>query len=174
MSSIEYASLNEEDYLPNAANRKKKTSTLGPFPMRTSGQRIFYSTGLAYLTGISYGTLYGTYRGLMTAKLPNFRVRMNAVVNQVSRYGTWSANSLAVMAMQTAIFDGLYSSIRGQEDSWNAILGAFTSGFVFKSTAGIRSATVTGALLASAVGSYVLVDNLVFSREIKKEVPLPQ
>lgn len=35
----------------------------GPFPMKNTWDRLYYGTGLAYLGGLSYGTIYGAWRG---------------------------------------------------------------------------------------------------------------
>ena len=57
------------------------------------------------LLGLSYGGIYGTYRGLRTAPNNMFKVRMNSIVNQTTRYGPWAANSLGVLTLSWAILD---------------------------------------------------------------------
>lgn len=116
--------------------------------------------------------MYGTWRGFRTAKVPAFKVRMNNVANQVGRYGTWAGNSMGIMTMQWAIIDSMYSYIRGETDYYNHVGAAFTSGYLFKVTAGQRPAIVTGALLASAVSAFGLIDTFVLSERIVG-VPTP-
>jgi import inner membrane translocase subunit TIM23 len=57
--------------------------------------------------------------------------------------------------MTWAIFDNLYASLRDDKDDYvNHVGAAFTSGFLFKSTIGLRQAMTSGLLLSSVVLSY--------------------
>ena len=47
--------------------------------------------------GLAYGGVYGTYRGLATSPNRLFKVQLNSVINQTTRYGPWAANSLGVL-----------------------------------------------------------------------------
>lgn len=62
----------------------------GPFPMKNGSDIIYYGTGIAYMSGLTLGSAYGVWRGLVTAKVPNWTVRTNNVVNQVGRYVDFS------------------------------------------------------------------------------------
>lgn len=66
-------------------------------PMRTTGDKIWYGTGVAYFAGLAYGGIYGSYKGLKSSPNPLFKVRLNSVINQTTRYGPWAANSLGVL-----------------------------------------------------------------------------
>eukprot|EP00842_Homolaphlyctis_polyrhiza_P005198 jgi/Hompol1/567/HPOL_002550-RA len=181
---IEILYVNEN---PLSAPAVRPTGTFGPLPMRTNTDKLLYGTGLAYLTGrtldsrlqkqdrlrsnafmarvrsqgLSYGAVYGFYRGLQTAQVPNFRVRFNSVLNQATRYGPWAANSLGVMTLGWALLDNTFSMVRGDKsDYFNHIAAAFASGVIFKSTAGIRPALVTGTILAATVSSYGVLEVL--------------
>ncbi|KAL2916307.1 Mitochondrial import inner membrane translocase subunit tim23 [Polyrhizophydium stewartii] len=140
------------------------TGSFGPFPMRTGSDKLLYGTGIAYLTGISYGCVYGLIRGLQTAQVPNFKVRFNSVLNQTTRYGPWAANSLGVMTLTWSIIDNALWTVRGKTDYVNHISAAFASGVLFKSTAGVRPALITGTMLASTVSVYGLFEYLTASR----------
>ncbi|KAJ3346024.1 Mitochondrial import inner membrane translocase subunit tim23 [Kappamyces sp. JEL0680] len=74
-------------------------------PMRTTADKIWYGTGIAYFAGLGYGGIYGTYRGLATAPNSMFKVRLNSVINQTTRYGPWAANSLGVLALSWSLID---------------------------------------------------------------------
>lgn len=124
------------------------------FPMRTAYDKLWYGTGAAYFTGLTYGGIYGTYRGLRTAPNSLFKVRLNSIVNQTTRYGPWAANSLGVLTLGWAIIDSAFASLRGKEDYVNHVGAAFTTGFIFKSTAGLRQAFTSGALLSGVVLIY--------------------
>ncbi|KND03196.1 protein transporter TIM23 [Spizellomyces punctatus DAOM BR117] len=139
---------------------ERQTGTFGPLPMRTNYDKLLYGVGTAYLGGLSGGGVYGALRGLRTAQVPTFKVRMNSVLNQTTRYGPWAANSMGILTMGWALLDNAFEMIRGESDYINHISAAFTSGFIFKSTAGLRPAFLTGSILASVVGSYGLWDKL--------------
>ena len=62
--------------------------------------------------GLTYGGLYGTYRGLKTAPNSLFKVRMNSIVNQTTRYGPWAANSLGVITLGWAMIDKYVSFMK--------------------------------------------------------------
>ena len=56
--------------------------------------------------------------------------------------------------------DSGLASLRGETDYFNHIGAAFASGFIFKSTAGLRPAFLTGSILASVVSSYGIYDKM--------------
>ncbi|KAJ3272058.1 Mitochondrial import inner membrane translocase subunit tim23 [Terramyces sp. JEL0728] len=141
-------------------------------PMRTTADKIWYGTGTAYFAGLAYGGVYGTIRGLQTAPVPLFKVRLNSVLNQTTRYGPWAANSLGIMTMAYTCIDSIFESIRGKTDYGNHIAAAFTSGFLFKSTAGLRPAVLTGTILSSAVGAYGFFGYLSTKKAIVAEPKL--
>ena len=153
---IEYLFIDENPFAtkPN----KRPSGTFGPLPMRTGFDKLLYGCGAAYLAGLTYGGVYGTIRGLQTAQLNTFNVRMNSILNQSTRYGPWAANSMGIMTMGWAIIDNTLEALRGTNDYYNHIGSAFLSGFIFKSTAGLKPAFLTGSILASIVSSYGLYD----------------
>jgi hypothetical protein len=53
--------------------------------------------------------------------------------------------------MAYGIFDNIYSELRGTDDYQNHLAAAFTAGYLFKCTAGIRPALISGSLLSSVV-----------------------
>lgn len=143
------------DEHPFIKQKERPQGSFGILPMRTGTDKLLYGTGVAYMSGLAYGGIYGTVRGLQTAQLPTFKVRMNSILNQTTRYGPWAANSLGVMTMTWALLDNTCELLRdGTKDYWNHVGSAFASGFLFKCTAGLRPALITGSLLGSAVSAY--------------------
>lgn len=119
---IEFVFIQENPMQRILDKDRPRGSFLGIFPMRTGYDKIWYGTGIAYfsgnylelflinyisfsLLGLAYGGIYGTYRGLVTAPNALFKVRMNSIINQTTRYGPWAANSLGVLALSWAIVD---------------------------------------------------------------------
>ncbi|KAJ3047153.1 Mitochondrial import inner membrane translocase subunit tim23 [Rhizophlyctis rosea] len=141
-------------------NQAKPTGTFGPLPMRTGFDKLLYGCGTAYLGGLVTGGAFGFIRGLQTAQVPAFKVRMNSVLNQMTRYGPRSANTMGILSMSWATLDNGLEWYRGKNDYGNHIGAAFLSGLIFKSTAGLRPAVFTGALLATIVGAYGAYENV--------------
>ncbi|KAJ3038733.1 Mitochondrial import inner membrane translocase subunit tim23 [Rhizophlyctis rosea] len=137
-------------------NQHRPTGTFGPLPMRTGFDKLLYGCGTAYLGGLITGGAYGFIRGLQTAQVPAFKVRMNSVLNQMTRYGPRSANTMGILSMSWATLDNGLEWYRGKADYGNHVGAAFLSGLIFKSTAGLRPAVFTGVLLSSVVGAYGL------------------
>ena len=118
------------------------------------------------MLGISAGGAYGFYRGLSVASGRSFKLRFNSILNQVTRYGPFAANSLGVVAMSWAILDIGLEKARGVSDYWNHVAAAGVVGALFKSTAGgVRPMVVSSALVSAVVAGYGL-----WSGDIWKEV----
>jgi import inner membrane translocase subunit TIM23 len=60
--------------------------------------------------------------------------------------------------MGWALIDSSIGLVRNTSDYYNHISAAFLSGFIFKSTAGLRPAFLTGSILASVVSVYGVYD----------------
>jgi hypothetical protein len=95
-ADIEYVYLDENPFM--SKNEPRPMGNFGPFPMRTNYDKLLYGSGIAYISGLSYGGIYGTYRGLQTATVPKLNVKINMILNQMTRYGPWAANSMAMMS----------------------------------------------------------------------------
>jgi import inner membrane translocase subunit TIM23 len=170
-NQVEMVFINENPYLPIKDSERPK-GKFGPIPMRTGWDKVNYGTGIAYLTGtyllmigLGYGGVYGTIRGLQTAPNKFLKVRWNSILNQTTRYGPWAANSLGIMsisiiklAMGWAIFDNLYEEIRETNDYYNHVAAAFTSGALFKSTAGLKPALLAGSILSGVVLGFAALE----------------
>ena len=65
---------------------------------------------------------------------PTFRLRMNAVLNQVSRRGTFIGNSAGVIALTYNIFDASIDAARGKHDIYGSVASGALSGALFRCT----------------------------------------
>lgn len=63
------------------------------------------------------------------------------------------------------MFDSIYAGIRDTKDYGNHLGAAFTTGFLFKSTTGLRQAVTSGLLLTSVVGGFGLADNFLLKKD---------
>jgi import inner membrane translocase subunit TIM23 len=84
------------------------------------------------------------------------RLRLNGVLNAVTRRGPFLGNSAGVVAM---VYNGINSTIgyyRGKHDMTNSVLAGAASGAVFKSTRGVRPMMISSGIVASVAGSWAV------------------
>lgn len=84
------------------------------------------------------------------------KLRLNSVLNSMTRRGPFLGNSAGVIAM---VYNGINSTIgyyRGRHDSVNSIVAGALSGMLFKSTKGVRPMMISGGLVASAAGVWAV------------------
>lgn len=88
------------------------------------------------------------------------KLRLNSVLNSVTRRGPFLGNSAGVIAM---VYNGINSTIgyyRGRHDSANSVMAGALSGMLFKSTRGLRPMFISGGLVASAAGAWAVGSSL--------------
>lgn len=84
------------------------------------------------------------------------KLRLNSVLNSVTRRGPFLGNSAGVIAM---VYNGINSTIghyRGRHDSVNSVMAGALSGMLFKSTRGLRPMLISGGLVAGAAGAWAV------------------
>ncbi len=84
------------------------------------------------------------------------KIRLNSVLNSVTRRGPFLGNSAGVIAM---VYNGLNSTIgywRGKHDSANSVMAGALSGMLFKSTRGLKPMLISGGLVAGAAGAWAV------------------
>jgi import inner membrane translocase subunit TIM23 len=84
------------------------------------------------------------------------RLRLNGVLNAVTRRGPFLGNSAGVVAM---VYNGINSTIgyyRGKHDTTNSVLAGALSGAIFKSTRGVRPMAISSGIVASVAGSWAV------------------
>ncbi|KAF2150512.1 Tim17-domain-containing protein [Myriangium duriaei CBS 260.36] len=132
-------------------------------PSRGWSDDLCYGTGVTYLAALTVGGAWGLAEGLN--RLPPGsppKLRLNSALNAVTRRGPFLGNSAGVIAM---VYNGFNSTIgyyRGKHDALNSITAGALSGMVFKSTRGPRQMMISGALVASAAGSWAFTRKLLF------------
>jgi len=133
-------------------------------PSRGWSDDLCYGTGSTYLAALTMGGAWGLVEGLnrMPPSAPP-KLRLNSVLNSVTRRGPFLGNSAGVIAM---VYNGVNSTIgyyRGKHDTANSIVAGALSGMVFKSTRGLRPMVVSGGLVAFVAGAWAVSHG----REIK-------
>ncbi|KAG0314067.1 Mitochondrial import inner membrane translocase subunit tim23 [Dissophora globulifera] len=124
----------------------------GILPSRSWSDDLTYGTGLTYITGLSAGGAYGFYEGLRSSPSPAFKIRLNTVLNSMTRRGPFIGNSAGVLALMYNGISGGITKARGTYDPLNSIAAGALTGALFKSTAGLRAAGSAGGVCAVAAG----------------------
>jgi len=127
-------------------------------PSRGWSDDLCYGTGTTYLSGLAVGGLWGLREGARRPlAVSSARLRINSVLNSVTRRGTFIGNSAGVLAL---VYNAINSSIdgaRGKHDAYGSMAAGGISGALFKCTAGVRPALAAGTLMTGVAGiwSYV-------------------
>jgi import inner membrane translocase subunit TIM23 len=126
-------------------------------PSRGWSDDLCYGTGVSYLTALTIGGAWGLAEGLQKnpASMPP-RLRLNGVLNAVTRRGPFLGNSAGVIAM---VYNGMNSTIgyyRGKHDTTNSIAAGALSGALFKSTRGTRPMAISAGICASVAGGWAV------------------
>ena len=126
-------------------------------PSRGWSDDLCYGTGVTYLSALSMGGAWGLAEGLSKtpASAPP-KLRLNSVLNAVTRRGPFLGNSAGVIAMVYNGFNSTLGYYRGKHDATNSLAAGALSGMLFKSTKGIRPMLTSGAMVATAAGAWTV------------------
>jgi mitochondrial import inner membrane translocase subunit TIM23 len=127
-------------------------------PSRGWSDDLCYGTGTMYLSGLAIGGFWGVREGASRPlTVSNTRLRINSILNSVTRRGTFIGNSAGVAALMYNGVNSTIDALRGKHDSMGSMAAGALTGAAFKSTAGIRPVAVAAILGSSLAGiwSYV-------------------
>lgn len=155
-----------EDKLDYLLLEDDKTSDLPgsgtAIPSRGWSDDLCYGTGTMYLSGLALGGLWGLREGARKPlAVSNTRLRINAILNSVTRRGTFVGNSAGVLAL---VYNGINSTIdhiRGQHDTLGSMAAGALTGALYKSTAGVRPALVAATFISGMAGVWSYVKRTV-------------
>lgn len=126
-------------------------------PSRGWSDDLCYGAGTTYLAGLTLGGVWGLAEGLnKTPVTAPPKIRLNGVLNSVTRRGPFLGNSAGVIAM---VYNGFNSAIgyaRGKHDATNSIAAGALSGMIFKSTRGVKPMMISGGIVASVAGAWAV------------------
>lgn len=125
-------------------------------PSRGFTDDLCYGTGVTYLAGLSIGGAWGLQEGLRRSSGQPPKLRLNSVLNAVTRRGPFLGNSAGVIAIVYNCINSLVGSLRGKHDAANTVVAGALSGMVFKSTRGVRPMMVSGGVVASVAGVWAV------------------
>lgn len=148
--TLDYLSLDESTLSDLPGSRSA-------LPSRGWSDDLCYGTGVTYLTALTMGGTWGLIEGLnrTPASAPP-KLRLNSVLNSMTRRGPFLGNSAGVVAM---VYNGVNSTIgyyRGKHDSANSMMAGALSGMLFKSTRGIRPMVISGGIVAGIAGGWAV------------------
>lgn len=126
-------------------------------PSRGWSDDLCYGTGTTYLTALTIGGAWGLVEGLKkTPVTAPPKLRLNSVLNSITRRGPFLGNSAGVVAM---MYNGINSMIgysRGKHDAANSIIAGVVSGMLFKSTRGVKPMMISGGIVGTIAGTWAV------------------
>ncbi|KAL2064256.1 hypothetical protein VTL71DRAFT_4750 [Oculimacula yallundae] len=131
-------------------------------PSRGWSDDLCYGTGVTYLSALTLGGAWGLQEGLRRSNGQPPKLRLNSVLNAVTRRGPFLGNSAGVIAMVYNGFNSFIGHYRGKHDSANSIVAGALSGMIFKSTRGIRPMMISGGIVASVAGAWAVTRKALF------------
>lgn len=154
---LEYLSLEESALsdLPGAQSA---------LPSRGFGDDLCYGTGITYLTALAIGGAWGLQEGLQRSAGQPPKLRLNSVLNSVTRRGPFLGNSAGVVAISYNCANSAIGYLRGKHDAANSITAGALSGMLFKSTRGLRPMMISGGIAASVAGTWAVCSAEPFAR----------
>lgn len=131
-------------------------------PSRGFTDDLCYGTGVTYLTGLTLGGAWGLQEGLRKSADQPPKLRLNSVLNSVTRRGPFLGNSAGVVAIVYNCVNSYIGYVRGKHDAANTILAGTLSGMIFKSTRGVRPMLISGGIVGSVAGVWAVVRRTFF------------
>ncbi|KAK9448944.1 Tim17/Tim22/Tim23/Pmp24 family-domain-containing protein [Limtongia smithiae] len=132
----------------------------GLLPSRGWSDDLCYGAGTVYMGGLALGGLYGFAEGMRTtpANAPA-KLRINAVLNAITRRGPYLGNSAGVLAVTYNMINGALDAIRSYHDAYNSIAAGTVTGLLYRCTQGLTPALKSGLLMGTATGVWSFVTN---------------
>ncbi|KAK7445417.1 Mitochondrial import inner membrane translocase subunit tim23 [Stygiomarasmius scandens] len=131
-------------------------------PSRGWSDDLCYGTGTMYLSGLTIGGVWGLREGARRPlAVSNTRLRINSILNSVTRRGTFIGNSAGVLAL---VYNGVNATIdhaRGRHDAFGSIAAGGITGALYKSTAGVKPAVSAAVIMSGMAGIWSYVKKIV-------------
>ncbi|RMZ89507.1 hypothetical protein DV736_g3282, partial [Chaetothyriales sp. CBS 134916] len=132
-------------------------------PSRGWSDDLCYGTGITYITALTIGGTWGFIEGLnrVPASAPP-KLRINGVLNSMTRRGPFLANNAGVVAM---VYNGINSTIgyyRGKHDVANSVVSGALAGMVFRSTRGPKQMAISAGIVASVACAWAMTRKVLF------------
>jgi import inner membrane translocase subunit TIM23 len=117
------------------------SSSGGALPSRGWSDDLCYGTGTIYLSGLVTGGASGFVQGLrQTRDISSFKLRLNGVLNSITRRGPFVGNSAGVVTLLYHCTNGIVGALRGgKRDMYSSIGAAGFAGLMFRATSGVKA-----------------------------------
>lgn len=125
-------------------------------PSRGFTDDLCYGTGVTYLSGLTLGGAWGLQEGLRRSAGQAPKLRLNSVLNAVTRRGPFLGNSAGTVAITYNLINSTIGYYRGKHDAANSVAAGALSGMVFKSTRGLRPMMISAGLVGSVAGVWAV------------------
>ncbi|KAL2752775.1 hypothetical protein ACRALDRAFT_1077904 [Sodiomyces alcalophilus JCM 7366] len=132
-------------------------------PSRGFTDDLCYGTGISYLSALGIGGALGMREGLSRSVGQPPKLRLNAVLNGMTRRGPFLGNSAGVIAITYNCINSAISHFRGKHDAASTIAAGGLSGMLFKSTKGLRPMLISGGIVATVAGAWAVVRTTLVS-----------
>ncbi|GMK57502.1 hypothetical protein CspeluHIS016_0403360 [Cutaneotrichosporon spelunceum] len=121
-------------------------------PSRGWTDDLCVGTGTTYLSGLALGGAWGLTEGISRplGTNPSLRLRLNSVLNSCTRRGTYTGNSLGVLAIYYNLTNSAIDAVREKHEPINSMAAGAITGAVYKCTSGVRP-MVVGAVIGTGV-----------------------
>jgi len=119
----------------------------------------FTEIGTSCLVGATIGSVRGIYSGLKitsTEKQTNTYNRTQ-ILNSVFKNGARLANTFGTLSVYYSIFGIILEKTRGCEDQFNTIVAGTCTGFLYKSTSGLKRCGIGGLIGLSFAVAFTLL-----------------
>lgn len=145
---IEYLDLEEEKL-------NTVEGSQGLIPLRLWTDDLCYGTGAVYLLGLGTGGLYGMQEGIKAVdpKAPG-RVKLNTILNHITRRGPFIGNSAGVLALTYNLIDSSLDAFRGKHDDFNSLAAGGLAGALFRAGRGAKPMAYSTAICAGVAGAW--------------------
>ncbi|KAI1793558.1 Tim17-domain-containing protein [Ganoderma leucocontextum] len=155
-----------EDKLDYLQLDDDKTSDLpgggGAIPSRGWSDDLCYGTGTTYLSGLALGGVWGLREGARKPlAVSNARLRINSILNSISRRGTFMGNSAGCLALVYNAFNSSIDHFRGEHDTYGSMAAGALTGALYKSTAGVKPALAAATFISGLAGMWSYVKTRV-------------
>ncbi|KAI0808472.1 Tim17/Tim22/Tim23/Pmp24 family-domain-containing protein [Xylaria sp. FL0064] len=132
-------------------------------PSRGFSDDLCYGTGITYLTALSIGGAWGLQEGLRKSAGQPPKLRLNSVLNSITRRGPFLGNSAGVVAITYNCINSLIGYVRGKHDAANTIVAGGLSGMIFRSTRGGRQMLISGGIVATIAAAWAVTKRVLLS-----------
>lgn len=141
------------------------------------GDDLCYGTGTVYVLGLGLGGLKGLDEGIRRMPQPkldpvtktlrpvSFKLKLNTVLNQVTKFGPHIGNTAGVIGIMYNIFDSTIDHFRGKHDDWCSLASGFLSGALYKSTSGLKAMTISSMMTTVVAAGWCGLKRYVAHKE---------